>query len=73
MFNPLNLISKIIKGSNQKELDRIQKKVRNINLLEKDVEKLKDLEFPKKTMNSPEVFTNFVEMPKNFPDMFKKF
>ena len=30
MFNPLNLISKIIKGSNQKELDRIQKIVKNI-------------------------------------------
>ena len=40
MFNPLNLISKIIKGSNQKELDRIQKIVKNINLFEKDVEKL---------------------------------
>ena len=25
MFNPLNLISKIIKNGNQKELDRIQK------------------------------------------------
>ena len=49
MFNPLNLISKIIKGSNQKELDRIQKIVKNINLLEKDVEKLNEEEFPKKT------------------------
>ncbi len=25
MFNPINLLSKIIKSSNQKELDRIQK------------------------------------------------
>ena len=49
MFNPLNLISKIIKGSNQKELDRIQKIVKNINLLEKNVEKLKDEDFPNKT------------------------
>tara|TARA_B100001123_G_scaffold354535_1_gene407034 strand:+ start:59 stop:2584 length:2526 start_codon:yes stop_codon:yes gene_type:complete len=49
MFNPLNLISKIIKGSNQKELDRIQKIVKNINLLEKNVEKLNDEDFPKKT------------------------
>ena len=49
MFNPINLISKIIKSSNQKELDRIQKIVKNINLLEKDIEKLDDAEFPKKT------------------------
>ena len=46
MFNPLNLISKIIKGSNQKELDRIQKIVKNINLFEKDVEKLDKAELP---------------------------
>ena len=52
MFNPLNLISKIIKGSNQKELDRIQKIVKNINLLEKDIEKLDEVEFSKKT-NGP--------------------
>ena len=49
MFNPLNLISKIIKSSNQKELDRIKKIVKNINLFEKDVEKLDKTEFPKKT------------------------
>ena len=49
MFNPLNLISKIIKSSNQKELDRIQKIVKNINLLEQEVEKLKKEDFPNKT------------------------
>ena len=40
MFNPLNLISKIIKSGNQKELDRIQRIVDKINKLERDVEKL---------------------------------
>ena len=49
MFNPINLISKLIKGSNQKELDRIQKIVKNINLLEQEVEKLKKEDFPNKT------------------------
>ena len=39
MFNPLNIISKFIKGSNQKELDRISKIVKKINLLEKKKEK----------------------------------
>ncbi|MDC2990786.1 preprotein translocase subunit SecA [Candidatus Pelagibacter sp.] len=49
MFNPLNLFSKFIKSSNQKELDRLQKIVQKINSLEPVVKKLKDDEFPKKT------------------------
>ena len=49
MFNPLNLFSKLIKTGNQKELNRIQKIIKEINLLEKDIEKLEDSEFPKKT------------------------
>ena len=50
MFNPLNLISKFIKSSNQKELDRIGKIVSQVNLLEEDAKKLKDEEFPEKTI-----------------------
>ena len=42
MFNPLNLISKFIKSSNQKELDRIGKIVTKINLLENDFKNLND-------------------------------
>ena len=34
MLNPLKLISRLIKSNNQKELDRIQKIVSNINTLE---------------------------------------
>ena len=49
MFNPLNIFSKFIRGTNQKELDRISKIVKKINILEKDVEKLNDKDFPKKT------------------------
>ncbi|MDC0234527.1 preprotein translocase subunit SecA [Candidatus Pelagibacter sp.] len=49
MFNPINLISKFIKSSNQKELDRIEKIVKNINSLENKFEKLNDLDFPNKT------------------------
>ena len=39
MFNPLNLFSKLIKTGNQKELNRIQKIVKEINDLEKEFEK----------------------------------
>ncbi len=49
MLNPLNFFSKFIKSGNQKELDRITKIVENINLLEKDVKKLEDKDFPIKT------------------------
>ncbi|MDC0566095.1 preprotein translocase subunit SecA [Candidatus Pelagibacter sp.] len=49
MFNPLNLITKFIKSSNQKELDRIGKIVKTINSLEDELKKLDDLDFPKKT------------------------
>ena len=49
MFNPLKLFSKLIKSVNQKELNRIQKIVQEINILEKDIEKLENNEFPKKT------------------------
>ena len=47
MFNPLKLFSKLIKSGNQKELNRIQKIVHKINILEKEIEKLEDDEFPK--------------------------
>ncbi len=49
MFNPLNLITKFIKSSNQKELDRIGKIIEKINLHEKNFKNLNDDEFPKKT------------------------
>ena len=50
MLNPFNFITKFIKSSNQKELDRITKIVDKINLLEENTKKLKDDEFPKKTI-----------------------
>tara|TARA_B100000963_G_scaffold111207_1_gene96819 strand:- start:6112 stop:8658 length:2547 start_codon:yes stop_codon:yes gene_type:complete len=49
MINPLKFISKIFKSSNQRELDRLNKIAQNINLLEIEVKKLEDAEFPKKT------------------------
>ncbi len=49
MLNPLNIISKFIKSGNQKELDRIQKIVEEINLKENKVSKFEDNEFPLRT------------------------
>ena len=39
MFNPLGFISKFIKSTNQRELDRISKIVRKINTLEEKFQK----------------------------------
>ena len=49
MLNPLNLFSRFIKSSNQRELDKIQKTVEKINKLESEISKLENLEFQKKT------------------------
>ena len=49
MLNPLNIISKFIKSGNQKELDRIQRIVKEINLEESKVSKLEDNKFPLRT------------------------
>ena len=49
MLNPLSFLSKIIKSSNQRELDKISKIVTKINFLELSTKDLKDEDFPKKT------------------------
>jgi preprotein translocase subunit SecA len=48
MLNPLSFISKFIKSGNQKELDRIDKIIHKINILEEGFSKLKNEDFPKK-------------------------
>ncbi len=51
MLNPLNILSKFIKSRNQKELDKLQNIVNEINKLEEKTSKLNDIEFPEKTKN----------------------
>ena len=70
MFNPLNLFSKIIKSGNQKELDRIQKIVDQINKLEKNLEKLDNIEFPKKTLELIQKLENGQTTNEILPDAF---
>ena len=65
MFNPLSFISKFIKSSNQRELDRIGKIVKKINSLENETKNLKDLDFPKKT----EELKNLIRQGKNLNDL----
>ncbi len=70
MFNPLNLISKLIKSSNQKELDRIGKIVEKINLLEKKIENLADIDFPKKTQEFKDQLRTGKSLSDILPEAF---
>ena len=70
MLNPLNFISKFIKSSNQKELDRIGKIVHQINLLEEDTKKLKDEEFPEKTIKLKEKIQGGSSLDEILPQAF---
>ena len=65
MFNPLTFISKFIKSSNQREMDRIGKIVKKINSLENETKNLKDLDFPKKT----EELKNLIRQGKDLNDL----
>ncbi len=51
MFNPLSFISKFVKSSNQRDLERISKIVDKINYLEDSLKDLKDEDFPLKTLD----------------------
>jgi len=70
MFNPLNLITKFIKSSNQKELDRISKIVKTINSLEDEFIKLDDLDFPKKTQEYKDQIKQGKKLDELLPEAF---
>ncbi len=70
MFNPLNLITKLIKSSNQKELDRIGKIVEKINLLEDNFKNLNDDDFPKKTIEFKNQIKDGRTLDKLLPEAF---
>ena len=70
MFNPLNFISKFIKSGNKKELDRIGKIVDQINLVEENIKKLSDKEFPEKTIKLKEEIQNGTSFDKILPEAF---
>ena len=70
MLNPLNFLSKIIKSSNQKELDKLKKTVKKINDLEKEIIKLDDQSFPQKTKELMEQINNGASLDKILPEAF---
>ncbi len=70
MLNPLNFLSKFIKSSNQRELDKIDKIVKEINLLEEITKKLEDSDFPKKTLKFKEKIKNGSSLDSILPEAF---
>ena len=70
MLNPLNFISKFIKSSNQKELERIAKIVEKVNSFEDVVKNIDNLAFPKKTLEFKERLKKGENVDKLLPEAF---
>ena len=70
MLNPLNLISKLIKSPNQKELDRLSKIVSKINELEPSFANLDDKDFPTKTEEFKKRIKNGETLDSLIPETF---
>jgi len=70
MLNPFNFLSKFIKSSNQKELDRIVKIVEKVNSFEDMVKKFSDEEFPKKTLKLKEKLKSEKRIDALLPEAF---
>ena len=70
MLNPLNLISKLIKSTNQKELDRIGKIVEKINKLEQNFKDLEDKDFANKTRQFKERIKKGETLEQLLPEVF---
>ncbi len=70
MLNPLNFLTKFIKSSNQRELDRIDKIVKKINSLEEITKKLTDLDFPKKTLEFKKKIKGNGSLDEILPEAF---
>ena len=70
MFNPINFISKFIKSSNQKELDRLIKIVSKVNEHESRIEKLKNEDFPIKTKEFKDRLIKGENLNKILPEVF---
>ena len=70
MLNPLNLISKIFKSPNQKELDKISKIVLEINKLEGKISELHNNDFPRKTHELKQKLSNGTKLNELLPETF---
>ena len=70
MLNPLNLISKLIKSPNQKELDRLGKIVSKVNELEANFVSLNNEDFSSKTQEFKERLKKGESLNNLLPEAF---
>jgi preprotein translocase subunit SecA len=70
MLNPLNFLSKFIKSSNQKELDRISKIVEKVNSFEHKVKEIADANFPDETNKLKERLKRGENIDELLPEAF---
>ena len=70
MLNPLNFLSRFIKSSNQKELDRISKIVEKVNIFEDAVKNIPDEAFVGKTVELKNRLKNAEDINNLLPEAF---
>ena len=70
MLNPLNFLTKFIKSSNQKELDRIGKIVEKVNSYEATIREIADKDFPKKTIELKKKLNEGKSIDELLPEAF---
>ena len=70
MLNPLSFISKLFKSSNDIELAKFKKVLEKINLLENDVTKIKDSDFPNKTSELKNQIKSGKNLDEVLPEAF---
>ena len=70
MLNPFNFISKFIKSSNQKELDRIAKIVEKVNSFECTIKDIIDEDFPEKTAELKKKLKDGANIDTLLPEAF---
>ena len=70
MLNPINFLSKFIKSSNQKELEKIQKILEKVNYFENQVITLESSNFPKKTDEFKKKIQQGAKLDQLLPEAF---
>ena len=70
MLNPLKFFSKFIKSNNQQELDRINKIVAKVNILEKELIDIKENEIKEKTKDLSISLNNGSSLDEILPEAF---
>ncbi len=70
MLNPLRFLTKFIRSSNQRELDRINKIVSKINNIENEFIKLSDADFPRKTLEFKKKIKSEKTLDEILPEAF---